>query len=55
MRKSERIRTLEFQVLALEYEFQILRAAMNAMLESSNAKYPDIDAGKWYKSRNEGM
>ncbi len=38
MRKSERIRLLEMQVLRLEFELEIIRAAIDALLESNSVK-----------------
>jgi hypothetical protein len=51
MRKSERIRLIEFQLIALEYEVEILRASIDAILQANSIKYPEIDSGKWYKSK----
>lgn len=53
MRKSERLRMAEMQMLRLEFEIEILRAAVEALLEKNKIDAPDLDAGKWYRSRLE--
>jgi hypothetical protein len=53
MRKTERMRMIELQLLSLEYELEILRAAVEAILQSNGVTPPEIDAGKWYKSKND--
>jgi hypothetical protein len=53
MRKAERMRMIELQLLTLEFEVEILRASIEAILQANNVTPPDIDAGKWYRSRND--
>ncbi|MFZ9741190.1 MAG: hypothetical protein ACO3CQ_04800 [Candidatus Nanopelagicaceae bacterium] len=53
MRKSERLRLAEMQILRLEFEIEVIRSAMEALLESNAVKAPELDAGKWYKARLE--
>jgi len=51
MRKSERLRLLEMQMLRLEFELDWLKAALTTILDSKDLKSPELDAGKWYKNR----
>ena len=51
MRKSERIRLLEMQMVRIEYELDYMKACISAMLERENVKAPEMDAGKWYNQR----
>jgi hypothetical protein len=51
MRKSERIRLLEMQMVRMEYELDYMKACISAMLERENVKAPEMDAGKWYSQR----
>lgn len=48
MRKSERIRILELEVIRQQYELEYLKATLHAMLETKNMSIPELDAGKWY-------
>lgn len=54
MRKSERLRLAEMQILRLEFEIELLKAGMELLLENNSIKAPELDAGKWYKSKFEG-
>jgi len=51
MRKSERLRLLEMQMVRLEFELDWLKAAMATILESKDLQPPEMDAGKWYRNR----
>jgi len=48
MRKSERIRSIELELIRLEYEVEYLKTALTALLEAKNMRGPDLDSGKWY-------
>lgn len=48
MRKSERLRVLELEVLRLSMELQFTQEVLTAVIENNNSKI-DLDAGKWYK------
>lgn len=48
MRKSERIRILELELIRLGYEVEYLKTALSAFLEVKNMRGPDLDSGKWY-------
>jgi hypothetical protein len=52
MRKSDRIRLLELEVLRQQFELEYLKATLHALLESNSMKLPDLDAGKWYTPKN---
>lgn len=54
MRKSERLRLLEMQILRLEFELELVNAMLSTLIESNNLPMPDLDAGKWYKRKLEG-
>ena len=54
MRKSERLRMLEMQVLRLEFELELTSAMLASLVEANNLPMPDLDAGKWYKRKLEG-
>lgn len=54
MRKSERLRMLEMQVLRLEFELDLTKTMISALLEANNIPGPDLDAGKWYRRKVEG-
>lgn len=51
MRKSERLRLAEFQILRLEFEIEILNSMLKTLLEANNLPEPELDAGKWYDRR----
>lgn len=51
MRKSDRIRLLEMEIIRLQYQIEYLNTAVNLLLHDNNVKAPDLDAGKWYKSK----
>ena len=47
MRKSERIRILELEVVRQQYELEYLRITLQAFMESKGMELPDMDSGKW--------
>jgi hypothetical protein len=51
MRKSERIRVLELEVLRQQYELEYLKITLQAMMESKGLNIPEMDAGKWYNRK----
>lgn len=51
MRKSDRIRLLEMEVIRLQFQIEYLNTAVNLLLQDSKVKAPEMDAGKWYKSK----
>ena len=51
MRKSERLRLLEMQVVRLEMLVDLYTASLHNLLESQGMLPTDMDAGKWYKKK----
>lgn len=51
MRKSERIRILELEVIRQQYELEYLKITLQAMMESKGMSLPEMDAGKWYNRK----
>lgn len=51
MRKSERLRLLEMEMLKMQFQMEYLSQAVALLLESMNVKQPDLDAGKWYQNK----
>ena len=52
MRKSERLRLLEMQVVRLEMMFELYSQSITNLLESQGMQSPtQLDAGKWYKAK----
>jgi hypothetical protein len=54
MRKSERIRLLELQMVRLQMEVEILQSIMSNVFGSNvDASLPtDLDSGKWYNRKS---
>jgi hypothetical protein len=52
MRKSERLRLLEMQVVRLEMMVELYSQSLNNLLESQGMYTPtQLDAGKWYNAK----
>ena len=52
MRKSERLRLLEMQVVRLEMMVELYSLSLTNLLESQGMQSPtQLDAGKWYKAK----
>mgnify|MGYP003330098907 CR=1 FL=1 len=51
MRKSERIRLLEMQLIKIEFELDLLNNMLATLLDANNLPQPQLDAGKWYQRR----
>jgi hypothetical protein len=52
MRKSERLRLLEMQVVRLEMLVDLYTQTLSNLLESQGMSAPtQLDAGKWYKAK----
>jgi hypothetical protein len=51
MRKSERLRLLEMQIIKMEFELDLLNNMLSTLLEDNNLSAPELDAGKWYQRR----
>lgn len=54
MRKSERLRLLEMQVLRLEFQMELMQNYYESILESLSITKPELDAGKWYQRKVNG-
>lgn len=54
MRKSERLRLLEMQILRLEFQIESLNSVVQLLLDMNNVPKPELDAGKWYQRRMDG-
>lgn len=52
MRKSERLRILELEIIRLNYELEYTKAILAALVETNGFKIPDMDAGKWYSKKS---
>jgi len=53
VRKSERIRVLELEVIRQQYELEYLKITLQALMDSTGLKLPDLDSGKWYNRKNQ--
>jgi len=51
MRKSERLRMLEVEVIKMQYQLEILTAALSQIMASNQSLIPDMDSGKWYEKK----
>jgi hypothetical protein len=52
MRKSERLRLLEMQVVRLEMMVDLYSQSLTNLLQSQGLQSPtQLDAGKWYNAR----
>jgi hypothetical protein len=56
MRKSERLRLLEMQVVRLEMMVELYSQSITNLLESQGMQTPtQLDAGKWYKAKLDNL
>jgi hypothetical protein len=52
VRKSERLRLLEMQVVRLEMMVELYTQSLTNLLQSQGLQTPtQLDAGKWYKAK----
>ena len=51
MRKSERLRLLEMQMVKLEMMVELYTQSITNLLESQKMEITPLDAGKWYKAK----
>ena len=54
VRKSERLRLIEMQLLRLEFQIESLNAVVQLLLDMNNLQKPELDAGKWYQRKLDG-
>lgn len=54
MRKSERLRELEFAIIRMEMNIDLIQMTLANLLETENLRQaPDLDGGKWYKNKSD--
>jgi len=53
LRKSERLRIAEMEILRLNLELEYVKAMLSALIESGGFKSDEMDAGKWYSSKKQ--
>jgi hypothetical protein len=53
LRKSERLRIAELELVRLNYELEYVKAMLSTLIELGGLKAPEMDAGKWYTSRKQ--
>ncbi len=53
MKKSERLRLVELEIVRLTYEVEYLKTMLSTIIELGGLKTPDMDAGKWYSSKKQ--
>jgi hypothetical protein len=51
MRKSERLRLLEMQMVRMEFQVELLLESISSLLEKNKVSPPDLDSGKWYQNK----
>ena len=51
MRKSERIRLLEMEMLRMQFQIEYLNTAVKLLLDENKVTGPEMDAGKWYTAK----
>lgn len=51
MRKSERLRLLEMQMVRLEMLVELYTQTINNLLQSQEMQISPLEAGKWYQDK----
>lgn len=51
MRKSERLRILELELLRMQMQLEIVTAAVAQIMDHNQMTIPDLDSGKWYDKK----
>jgi hypothetical protein len=51
VRKSERIRLLEMEMLRMQFQIEYVSRAIDILLQESKVAGPELDAGKWYNAK----
>ncbi len=51
MRKSERIRLLEMEMIRMQFQIEYVNRAIEILLQENKIAGPELDAGKWYKTK----
>ncbi len=51
VRKSERIRLLEMEIIRMQFQIEYVSRAIEILLQENKLAGPELDAGKWYKTK----
>jgi hypothetical protein len=51
VRKSDRIRLLEMEMLRMQFQIEYLNTAVRLLLDENKVTGPEMDAGKWYNAK----
>ena len=51
VRKSDRIRLLEMEMLRMQFQIEYLNTAVRLLLDTNKVAGPEMDAGKWYNTK----
>jgi hypothetical protein len=51
VRKSERIRLLEMEMLRMQFQIEYVSRAIDILLQENKVAGPELDAGKWYNAK----
>lgn len=51
MRKSERLRLAELEIVRLNFELEYIKTVLNLLIELDGHKPQDLDSGKWYSKK----
>ena len=51
VRKSDRIRLLEMEMLRMQFQIENLNTAVRLLLDENKVVGPEMDAGKWYNAK----
>lgn len=51
MRKSERLRLAELEIIRLNFELEYIKSTLGLLIDLGGMKMPDLDAGKWYNKK----
>jgi len=51
VRKSERIRLLEMEMLRMQFQIEYVSRAIDILLQENKVAGPELDAGKWYNTK----
>lgn len=52
MRKSERIRQLELEMVRIQFHLEVITSALTSFMEQNQISIPDLDSGKWYDKKS---
>jgi hypothetical protein len=53
LRKSERLRIAELELVRINYELEYVKAMLSTLIELGGLKTPEMDSGKWYSSKRQ--